>query len=300
MDAAAHELSIERRIAQTNPKHRGFHYVRTCIDSFEERGPHGTHLCLVYEPMREPLWLFQRPCRGRKFPLGLLKAYVRLLLQDLKVDNIREAHPMARKVKDGRSIYLSHNDFGSLRSYNILPKITDFGLAQIQQEPGQLNRHPIQPDHYRAPEVILGAGWAYGVDIWNLGVMVCAAAHLAEMIALLGPPPKELLDRERDGRRWNFAPAIRNAAGKLCTKAYEWYGGPFFDENGNFLYEHLVPRHLLLEDTVTSLHGEEKQQFLDFASQMLQWDPDKRKSARELLDDPWLSEESIRRLGKAY
>lgn len=69
---------------------------------------------------------------------------------------------------------------------------------------------------------------------------------------------------------------------------------------GNFLYEHLVPRHLLLEDTVTSLHGEEKQQFLDFASQMLQWDPDKRKSARELLDDPWLSEESIRRLGKAY
>lgn len=83
---------------------------------------------------------------------------------------------MARKVKDGRSIYLSHNDFGSLRSYNILPKITDFGLAQIQQEPGQLNRHPIQPDHYRAPEVILGAGWAYGVDIWNLGVMVWSSS----------------------------------------------------------------------------------------------------------------------------
>lgn len=59
-----------------------------------------------------------------------------------------------------------------------------------------------------------------------------AAAHLAEMIALLGPPPKELLDRERDGRRWNFAPAITNAAGKLCTKAYEWYGGRFFDEEG--------------------------------------------------------------------
>lgn len=102
MDAAAHELSIERRIAQTNPKHRGFHYVRTCIDSFEERGPHGTHLCLVYEPMREPLWLFQRPCRGRKFPLGLLKAYVRLLLQGLEY-----LHSECNIIHTGRLLFLS-------------------------------------------------------------------------------------------------------------------------------------------------------------------------------------------------
>ena len=57
-------------------------------------------------------------------------------------------------------------------------------------------------------------------------------AHIAEMIALLGPPPKELLVREREGLGWNWAPAIQNDEGKLCTKACEWYGGPFFDENG--------------------------------------------------------------------
>lgn len=57
--------------------------------------------------------------------------------------------------------------------------------------------------------------------------------HLAEMIALLGPPPRELLECEREGMRWNWAPAAHNPEGKLCTKASEFYGGPFFDENGN-------------------------------------------------------------------
>ncbi|KAL1963323.1 hypothetical protein VTN77DRAFT_8444 [Rasamsonia byssochlamydoides] len=86
-------------------------------------------------------------------------------IQDLKI------HPSS-KISPMHSIYLSHNNFGPLNSYYILPKITDFGLAQMQEHPGQLNRHPIQPDHYRAPEVILGAGWDYGVDIWNLGVLM--------------------------------------------------------------------------------------------------------------------------------
>lgn len=79
-------------------------------------------------------------------------------------------NPMPRKVQDGRLIYRSHNNFGPLRSSWVLPKIGDFGLAQYGKN--ELQRHPIQPDHYRAPEVILGAGWTYSADIWNLGVLV--------------------------------------------------------------------------------------------------------------------------------
>lgn len=105
---------------------------------------------------------------------------------DIKLDNImvgfedssviedfvraQSQAPMPRKVRDGRSIYQSHNDFGSLKSSFVLPKIADFGLAQYGKNDFQ--RHPIQPDHYRAPEVILGAGWTYSADIWNLGVLV--------------------------------------------------------------------------------------------------------------------------------
>jgi len=40
-------------------------------------------------------------------------------------------------------------------------------------------------------------------------------------------------------------------------------------------------------DSVTELNGEEKEAFLDFASGMLQWLPEKRKTAKELLQHPF-------------
>lgn len=111
-----------------------------------------------------------------------------ILYIDLKVENIlvsfeepsvledfaqlQTQNPMPRKSNNGNTVYLSHNDFGPVRSYYILPKITDFGLAHHQKDSSLLNRHPIQPDQYRAPEVILGAGWTYSADIWNVGLLV--------------------------------------------------------------------------------------------------------------------------------
>jgi serine/threonine-protein kinase SRPK3 len=70
-----------------------------------------------------------------------------------------------------RSIFQSHNDFGPLRSLYILPNIADFRLAQRGNSSG-LHLHLIQPHHYWAPEVVLGAGWTYSADVWNLGVLV--------------------------------------------------------------------------------------------------------------------------------
>lgn len=85
-------------------------------------------------------------------------------------------NPMPMKIQNGRTVYLSHNDFGPLRSSSIMPKIGDFGLAQYGKN--ELQRHPIQQNYYRAPEVILGAGWTYSADIWNLGVLVHFDLHL--------------------------------------------------------------------------------------------------------------------------
>jgi serine/threonine protein kinase len=44
-----------------------------------------------------------------------------------------------------------------------------------------------------------------------------------------------------------------------------------------------------LEDEEENLEGEEKAQFLAFIRKMLQWRPEDRLSAKELLGDPWLS-----------
>lgn len=106
--------------------------------------------------------------------------------------------------------------------------IADLGMARI----GPQHEGFIQPEIYRAPEVMLCMPWTSAVDIWNVGVMVCLdriiymiqlplisvqiwdlfedehmfhpggndrklsnARMLAEMIALLGPPPREFLRR---------------------------------------------------------------------------------------------------------
>ncbi|XMA15014.1 hypothetical protein WAI453_007805 [Rhynchosporium graminicola] len=339
-DAAKHERILTQHLMK-NPSHDGFSFVRTMLDSFEAPGQDGPHLCLVYEPMREPLWLFQRRWEDGKLPPALLKVYLRFLLRgldylhsechiihtDLKLDNIllgfehpsviedfvrkQAENPMPRKIRDGRTIYRSHNDFGPPQSFGILPKIADFGLAQSGEVSEPL-MHPIQPPLYHAPEVLLGTSWTYSADIWNLGVLIYnmmegvdlfthirssngdydARAHLAEMIALLGPAPKILLDREIRWSEVKWSHAVPNSQGKLCQTAREFYGGPFFNCEGEFMHKDLIPTCVSLEDSVLSLEGEDKRAFLSFIKKMLQWLPEDRKTAKELLEDPWLKAKS--------
>lgn len=74
------------------------------------------------------------------------------------------------------SFYKSVNGYNIYRSANFgIPKrfgrsiLCDFSLARN----GQVEHcHDIQPDPYRAPEVLLEMPWGYPADIWNVGVMV--------------------------------------------------------------------------------------------------------------------------------
>jgi serine/threonine protein kinase len=79
---AEHELRLSRHIATANP-HPGRQYVRTAMESFEVEGHLGTHLCLVFEPMREPIWLLQRRMPGGRFPSDILKHIVEFVLSGL-------------------------------------------------------------------------------------------------------------------------------------------------------------------------------------------------------------------------
>jgi hypothetical protein len=49
-----------------------------------------------------------------------------------------------------------------------------------------------------------------------------------------------------------------------------------------------IPR-LSLEDSVSALDGEAKAEFLNFVKSMLKWQPEERKRASELLEDPWMA-----------
>ncbi|KAK2779961.1 hypothetical protein FQN53_001147 [Emmonsiellopsis sp. PD_33] len=348
-DGARHEREIETHITEQNPQHRGRVILRTCLDDFEVTGPEGKHMCLVYEPMREPLWILQRRFVNRKLPLPIAKAYVYVLLvgldylhseckvvhTDLKLGNIlmsfedeniptdfiKRQQPMQCKVvgNSAQTIYRCHNDFGPLdwrKIKNMVPKIADFGLAARLDKPSsqdgmvgeQLGIYPIQPDYFRAPEVILGCGWDFKADIWNFSVLLWnifgskelfkqvldtngqynAKSHLAEIIALLGPPPRELLAKSKAMSKHNWPQPVTNDAGELCNNAQEFFGGPFFNEEDEFRYSELIPRRSLEDTTSPSVDDKDQEAFLSFVRQMLAWLPEERKTARELVEHPFL------------
>lgn len=88
-------------------------------------------------------------------------------------------------------------------------------------------------------------------------------AHLAELVALLGPPPPDFLRR---GKR----------------------SDEFFSEEGEWKAGIPIPQSTSLEKSITRLEGAEKEAFLTFVRGMLQWRPEDRKTASELFFDPWL------------
>lgn len=80
-------------------------------------------------------------------------------------------NPLPQKSSDARTIYLSRNNYGPLSVATGIIEIVDFDLS-VRSEPGQVHMGAIQAEVYRAPEVILDAGYTYSADIWSLGVMV--------------------------------------------------------------------------------------------------------------------------------
>jgi hypothetical protein len=74
---------MSRHISQLRSNHQGRGYVRVAKESFGIRGPLGEHTCLVFEPLREPLWLLGRHLGEVGVPPTVLKPFLKLLLQGL-------------------------------------------------------------------------------------------------------------------------------------------------------------------------------------------------------------------------
>ena len=87
--------------------------------------------------------------------------------------------------------------------------------------------------------------------------------HMAEMVAMLGPPQLDYLQRTETS--WKY-----------------------FDHSGNWTGAVEIP-NISLEDSEEQLRGDNKSLFLDFMRKMLQWVPEERQTAKQLLNHVWLS-----------
>lgn len=90
-------------------------------------------------------------------------------------------------------------------------------------------------------------------------------AHLAEMITLLGSPPPSLLARAKQS-------------------------GRFFSDTGEFREKALLQGGVApLEQRETTLEeGDDRESFLRMMRRILQWELEKRSSAKELAEDEWI------------
>ncbi|KAL4972136.1 kinase-like domain-containing protein [Aspergillus desertorum] len=208
----------------------------------------------------------------------LLGAYDNTIFR--KLEEKEFASPVPRKQDlSGRTIYLSR----LMRPTEGPMLLSDFGEARIGQGP---HGGDIMPLEYRAPETLLYVGWSFPVDIWSVGLTAwdllepkklftaqdddgdCYdAAHIAQLIAALGPPPTEFL--------------AKNPKRKA----------DFWSEKGEWLGLAPIPHGRTLEALETRL--EDKSGFLRFIRRTLTWLPENRPTASELLQDPWLTDGKV-------
>ncbi|KAF2754655.1 kinase-like protein [Pseudovirgaria hyperparasitica] len=308
-DDIHNETAIYKHLSTAgNPDHPGKKYVRTIQDSFFITSRMGNiHQCLTHEVLSNDILNLRHIHPDRKMPEALLRSILLHLL--LALDFLHsECHVIHTDIKEENillglvdssildqldtqeiatsSLYQTVNGYNIYRSVRFgipttfgRPILCDFSLARH----GQVKHcHDIQPDPYRAPEVILEIPWGYAVDIWNVGVMVWDMFenrhmfnghdpktgkyenrfHLASIVGLLGPPPLEFLQRSE-------------------------YSSVYFDDRGNWKCVNPVSP-ISWDDIQRNPDITNKKGFIDFIRKMLQWKPESRASASELLEDRWL------------
>ncbi|KAF5660167.1 CMGC SRPK kinase [Fusarium heterosporum] len=299
------ELDAYKRISEASSEYPGRETVRELLASFDIIGPDGFHRGMLHRPLWECLEAFLYRTPDKRFLAPLLAFVLRRLFLALEFlhteckvihTNINSVNiifatgddtvftafeeealeiPCPRKIADGRTIYQSRQH--KIPTLGGLPILCDFGSAEFGDK-----EHPevAQPQIYRSPEVILEVPWSYEIDIWNGGCMDLfqgrglftgqdpelqtyrSRAHPAEIIALLGPPPQSLLQSGKDSHR-------------------------FFTEIG-FRNDIPIPERTTLEEQETRLDGRNRHTFLAMMRKILQWDPSKRGSAKELAEDDWI------------
>ncbi|OBT44961.1 CMGC/SRPK protein kinase [Pseudogymnoascus sp. WSF 3629] len=297
------EADIYTHIQSLSSQHLGSGYVRNLQEAFEISGPDGKHWCLVHQPLGVSLQEWQGGFEGGRLRGEVLRGVVRCLLlaleflheeagvihTDIQASNIlltlptstpihafvaaEHSHPSPHKtVNSHRTIYRSRRLSVALDQTPGVPTLTDFGNAV--RDANRLHAGLIQPLMCRAPEVILRMPWDGRADVWNLGVLmwqlrfnqhlfdgVTEGEQLRNMIASLGPPPREFVLQGRLG--------VREV---------------YFDDDGVWKGEPVKPNPI-----GESLEEKEEEGFLDLLKQMVRWVPEERKSARELLEHPWLA-----------
>ncbi|KAL2348702.1 hypothetical protein Fmac_002702 [Flemingia macrophylla] len=259
----------------------GLDYLHTDLGIIHsDLKPENILLCSTMDPAKDPLRSEQSPILER--PEGNINGGVTSLIEKrLK----RRARKAVAKISGRRESMGGSGDLENSRrvdGIDVKCKIVDFGNAcwadkQFAEE--------IQTRQYRAPEVILKAGYSFSVDMWSFA---CIAFELATGDMLFTPKGGQGFSEDED-----HLALMMELLGKMPRKIAT--GGAlskdFFDRHGDLKRIRRLkffPLDKLLIDKY-KLSVKDAQEFSEFLLPLFDFAPEKRPTARQCLQHAWVN-----------
>mmetsp|Transcript_116926 Transcript_116926/g.218690 ORF Transcript_116926/g.218690 Transcript_116926/m.218690 type:complete len:579 (+) Transcript_116926:87-1823(+) len=291
--AAEKEIDVLQRLGRADKKN-----TKHCIRLFRTFD-YREHLCLVFECMWDNLRVaLKKYTKNKGMSLRAVRAYTKQLLTALA--HIHRCEVIHADIKpDNILISEGHN----------VVKFCDLGTAldikDVAISPYLVSRF------YRAPEIVLGCEYTIAVDVFALGATLC------ELFT-----GKVLLTSKTNNEHLRKIMEIKGKIpGKVIKKGMLWKS--HFNEDLDFTYQDTdkvtkdpitrVITDLSAKKDMTEIIlervGDEKRrsearedqqyvqrakQFADLLSQMLALDPEKRVTANDALNHPFLADPPVR------
>jgi len=148
------ELEILRRINNADQDDK-YHCVRLFRNFF-----HKQHLCMVFEPLSMNLReVLKKYGKNVGLHIKAVRSYSQQLLLALKV--MKKANIVHADIKPDNIL---------VNESKLLLKLCDFGSASHVAE-GEITPYLVSR-FYRAPEIILGMKYDFGIDLWSFGTTI--------------------------------------------------------------------------------------------------------------------------------
>ncbi|KAF3907744.1 hypothetical protein AA313_de0209356 [Arthrobotrys entomopaga] len=254
------EVNILQKLREWDPGDQ--HSLVKFTQSFYFR----SHLCISTELLGMNLYEFIKSNDFRGFSLRLIRRFTKQLLGslillkghrvihcDLKPENVLLAHPMQSDIK-----------------------VIDFGSSCLEHEKVYTY---IQSRFYRSPEVILGMTYGLPIDMWSLGCILAELytgypifpgeneqEQLACIMEVFGPPEKHLI--EKSSRKKLF---------------FDSFGKP------RMIVSSKGRRRRPSSKTLQQAIKCDDEAFLDFLTNCLRWDPEKRIKPEEAIQHEFIT-----------
>eukprot|EP01065_Artemidia_motanka_P006552 TRINITY_DN13218_c2_g1_i1.p1 TRINITY_DN13218_c2_g1~~TRINITY_DN13218_c2_g1_i1.p1 ORF type:complete len:501 (+),score=76.82 TRINITY_DN13218_c2_g1_i1:66-1505(+) len=255
-------------------------------------GMKAPHTCIVFPIYGPSIFAFM----DRNLKKNGTASYIpndvqRMSQRILSAINFLHRHKIIHTDLKPENILFKNNSFIELPGRYRVPLdndivIIDFGSSLFDNEKKPTT---IQTRHYRAPEVVLGLSWSMPADCWSVGCLIVELLfgecvfmthdneeHMAMIEKLLRkPPPLHMRQRSRD-------------------KGYSIYDRdlnlrwppPNASNSDLYWVKNLPELSLQCDRARDEFSG--KNDCYDLVRALLEYDPDKRMTAREALKQPYV------------